>query len=116
MLPAYLALFVAFLAISAPASGRPVVTRREYHMQLRQEPVQLKSLAITAGNFPELNVLVEGNQRFRDSIANSSNPNLLQEQTGEGQTPGFLFLSCRCISFHRGLCYWALTLGPVYSF
>lgn len=99
MLSTFLALFVAFLAVSAPVSGRPMVTRRGYHKQLRQEPVQLKSLAETAGSFPEINVLVEGNQRFRDSIANSSNPNILKEQTDEGQKPGFYFLGCRCASF-----------------
>jgi len=99
MLSTFLALFVAFLAVSAPVSGRPMVTRRGYHKQLRQEPVQLKSLAETAGSFPEINVLVEGNQRFRDSIANSSNPNILKEQTDEGQKPGFYFLGCRCVSF-----------------
>jgi len=103
MLPTFLTLFIAFLAVSAPVSGRPMVTRRGYHKQLRQEPVQLKSLAEAAGSFPELNVLVEGNQRFRDSIANSSNPNLLKEQTDEGQSPGFYFLGCRCVSLDERL-------------
>jgi len=94
MLPAFLTLLVTFLAVSAPVSGRPMVTRRGYYKQLRQEPVQLKSLSETAGSFPEINVLVEGNQRFRESIANSSNPSILQEQTKDGQSPGFLFLGC----------------------
>jgi hypothetical protein len=97
MVSAFLALFITFLAISAPVSGRPMVTRRGYYKQLRQEPIKHKSLAEAAGGFPEINVLVEGNQRFRDSIANSSNPNVLQEQTKDGQSPGFLFLGCRCV-------------------
>jgi hypothetical protein len=105
MLSTFLALFITFLAVSSPVSGRPMVTRRGYHKQLRQEPVQLKSLAEAAGSFPEINVLVEGNQRFRDSIANSSDPSILQKQTDEGQSPGFLFLGCRCVSFHESLGY-----------
>lgn len=103
MLSAFLTLFVTFLAVSAPVSGRPMVTRRGYHKQLRQEPVQLKSLSETAGSFPEINVLVEGNQRFRESIANSSNSNILQEQTKDGQSPDFLFLGCRCVPLDQRL-------------
>ena len=100
MLSTFLTLFVGFLAISAPASGRPMVTRRSFHKQLLQEPVKIKSLVEAAGSFPEINVLIEGNQRFRDSIVNSSNPNLLKEQTDQGQSPGFLFLGCRCVPSH----------------
>ena len=103
MVSAFLALFITFLAISAPASGRPVVTPRGYYKQLRQGPIQLKTLAEAAGGFPEINVLVEGNQRFRDSIANSSSPDVLQEQTKDGQSPGFLFLGCRCVLFDESL-------------
>jgi hypothetical protein len=103
MLSAFLTLLVTFLAVSAPVSGRPMVTRRGYYNQLRQEPVQLKSLAEAAGSFPEINVLVEGNQRFRDLIVNSSNSNILQEQTKDGQSPDFLFLGCRCVSFDESL-------------
>lgn len=94
MVPTFLALFIALLAVSAPVSGRPMVTRRGYYKQLRQEPVQLQSFVEVVGSFPEISVLLEGNQRFRDSIASSSNPNLLQEQTDAGQSPGFLFLGC----------------------
>jgi len=103
MLSTFLALFITFLAVSAPVSGRPIVTRRGYDKQLRQEPIQLKSLAEVAGSFPEISVLVEGNQRFRDSIANSSDLNLLQKQAKEGQSPGFLFLGCRHVSFDESL-------------
>ena len=103
MVSAFLALFITFLAISAPVSGRPMVSRRGYYRQLRQGPIQHKSLVEVAGGFPELNVLVEGNQRFRDSIANSSNPNVLQEQTNDGQSPGFLFLGCRYVSSDESL-------------
>jgi len=71
-----------------------MVTRRGYYKHLRQEPVKHKNLVEVAGGFPEINALVEGNQRFRDSIANSSNPDVLQEQTDDGQSPGFLFLGC----------------------
>lgn len=99
MVPTFLALFIALLVVSAPASGRPVVTRRGHYKQLRQEPVQLHSFVEVVGSFPEISVLLEGNQRFRDSIASSSNPNLLKEQTDAGQSPGFLFLGCRCVSF-----------------
>ena len=109
MLPTFLTLFTAFLAISTPVSGRPMVTRRGYHKQLLQEPIKIKSLAEAAGSFPEINVLVEGNQRFRDSIANSSNPNLLKEQTDQGQSPGFLFLGCRCVLLYKRLGYWIPT-------
>jgi len=98
MLSTLLTLFFAFLAASAPASGRPMVTRRGYHKQLRQEPIKHKALIEAAGSFPEINVLVEGNQRFRDSITNSTNPELLKQQTDAGQAPGFLFLGCRCVS------------------
>lgn len=94
MLPTFLALFIGLLAVSAPASGRPMVTRRGYYKQLRQEPVQLQSFVEVVGSFPEINVLIEGNQRFRDSVASSGNPNVLQEQTDAGQSPGFLFLGC----------------------
>lgn len=94
MVPTFFALFIALLAVSAPVSGRPMVTRRGYYKQLRQEPVQLQSFVEVVGSFPEINVLLEGNQRFRDSIASSSNPNLLKEQTDAGQSPGFLFLGC----------------------
>ena len=66
-----------------------MVTRHEYYKQLRQEPIQFKSLGKAAGSFPEISVLVEGNRRFCDSIANSSNLNLLKEQTEEGQSSGF---------------------------
>ena len=103
MLPTFLALLVAFLAVTAPVSGRPTVTRRGYYKQLRQEPVQLKSLVEVVGSFPEINVLMEGNRRFRDSIASSGNPNLLKEQTDAGQSPSFLFLGCRCVSFAESL-------------
>ena len=111
MLSTFLTLFVAFLAVSAPVSGRPMVTRRGYHKQLLQEPIKIKSLAEAAGSFPEINVLVEGNQHFRDSIANSSNPNILKEQTDQGQSPGFLFLGCRYVSFYKRLGYWIPTRG-----
>jgi len=111
MLPTFLTLFIAFLAVSAPVSGRPMVTRRGDHKQLLQEPIKIKSLVEAAGSFPEINVLVEGNRRFRDSIANSSNPNLLKEQTDKGQSPGFLFLGCRCVPFHECLGCWILTTG-----
>lgn len=111
MLPTFLALLIAFLAVSIQVSGRPVATRRGYHKQLREEPVKLKSFAEAAGSFPEINVLVEGNQRFRDSIVNSSNPNILQEQTDQGQSPGFLFLGCRCVPSHQWLDRWVLTLS-----
>jgi len=98
MVSAFLALFITFLAVSAPVSGRPMVSRRGYYKQLRQEPVKHKSLVEVAGSFPEINVLAEGNQRFRDSIANSSNENVLQEQTNDGQSPEFLYLGCRYVS------------------
>lgn len=98
MFPAFLALLITLLAVSAPASSRPV-TLRGYYKQPRQEPIRLHSLADAVGGFPEINVLIEGNQRFRDSIANSDNPNLLKEQTDAGQSPSFLFLGCRCVSF-----------------
>jgi len=111
MVSTFLIMFVASLAVSAPVSGRPMVTRRGYHKQLLQEPIKIKSLAEAAGSFPEIKVLVEGNQRFRDSIANSSNPNLLKEQTDKGQSPGFLFLGCRCVSFDKRLSYWIPTPG-----
>jgi len=94
MFPTFLALFVAFLAVTAPVSGRPMVTRRGYYKQLRQAPVQLQGLVEVVGNFPEINELMEGNRRFRDSIASSTNPNLLKEQTDAGQSPRFLFLGC----------------------
>lgn len=105
MLSSFLALFITFLAISAPASGRPMVTRRGYYKNLRQEPIRHKSLVEAAGSFPEINVLIEGNQRFRDSITNSSTPNLLKQQTDDGQSPGFLFLGCRCVLFVESLGY-----------
>ena len=99
MLPTLLALFIALLATTAPISGLPIVTGRGYDTLLLEQPTQPKSLAEAVGSFPEINVLLEGNQRFRDSIANSSNPNLLKEQTDAGQSPGFLFLGCRCVPF-----------------
>ena len=99
MLPTILALFIAFLATTAPISGLPIVTGRGYDTLLLEQPAQPKSLAEAVRSFPEINVLLEGNQRFRDSIANSSNPNLLKEQTDAGQSPGFLFLGCRCVPF-----------------
>jgi hypothetical protein len=94
MLPAFLALSTTFLVVFTSVSGRPMVTQRGHYKQLRQEPLQLQGLAEVVGSFPEINVLVEGNQRFRDSIASSSNPNLLKEQTDEGQSPEFLFPGC----------------------
>ena len=103
MLPAFLALFTALLVAFTPVTGMPTVTRRGYYKQLRQEPVKLHTLANVVGSFPEINVLVEGNQRFRDSVANSSNPNILKELTDEGQSPGFLFLGCRCVGSRRVL-------------
>jgi hypothetical protein len=103
MLPTLFAHFLAFLATTAPVSGLPVVTRRGYDTLLLEQSAQPKSLAEAVGSFPEINVLLEGNQRFRDSIANSSNPNLLKEQTDAGQSPGFLFLGCRCVSSAESL-------------
>lgn len=67
MLSTFLALFIAFLAVSAPVGGRPTATRRGHYEQLWQEPIQLRSLGEPAGSFPEINVLVEGSPRFRDS-------------------------------------------------
>ena len=98
MVSAFLILFIIFLAISAPVSGQPTVTRPGYYRRLRQESIQPKSLAEAAGSFPDINVLVEGNKRFRNSIVNSSNPNVLQGQTEDEQSPGFLFLGYRCVS------------------
>lgn len=80
-----------------------MAAQRGYYRQLRRDPVQLHSLAEVVGSFPEINILVEGNQRFRDSVASSSNPNLLKEQTDAGQNPGFLFLGCRYVSFAENL-------------
>lgn len=105
MVSAFLILFIIFLAISTPVSGRLTVTRPGYYRRLRQESIQPKSLAEAAGSFLDINVLVEGNKRFRDSIANSSNPNVLQGQTEDGQSPGFLFLGYRCVSSDESLGY-----------
>ena len=101
MLPALLALFIALLATTAPISGLPIVAGRGYDTLLLEQPAQPKSLAEAVRSFPEINVLLEGNQRFRDSITNSNNPNLLKEQTEAGQIPGFLFLGCRCVIICR---------------
>lgn len=48
----------------------------------------------TATRFPDLVYLAEGNQDFRSAVANSSNPNLLQDLTANGQHPEYLFLGC----------------------
>lgn len=48
----------------------------------------------TATRFPDLVYLAEGNQDFRSAVANSSNPNLLQDLTTNGQHPEYLFLGC----------------------
>lgn len=48
----------------------------------------------TAARFPDLVYLAEGNQDFRSAVANSSNPNLLQDLTTNGQHPEYLFLGC----------------------
>ncbi|KAF9792730.1 carbonic anhydrase [Thelephora terrestris] len=48
----------------------------------------------TASRFPDLVYLAAGNQDFRSAVANSSNPNLLQDLTTNGQHPEYLFLGC----------------------
>lgn len=48
----------------------------------------------TASRFPDLVYLAEGNQDFRSAVVNSSNPNLLQDLTTNGQHPEYLFLGC----------------------
>jgi hypothetical protein len=51
----------------------------------------------TASRFPDLVYLAAGNQDFRSAVANSSNPNLLQDLTTNGQHPEYLFLGCRFV-------------------
>lgn len=53
----------------------------------------------TASRFPDLVYLAEGNQDFRSAVANSSNPNLLQDLTTNGQHPEYLFLGCRFVVY-----------------
>ena len=55
----------------------------------------IRSLNDAATQFPELGPLVEGNNKFRQDIASSSNPNLLQQLTTNGQHPPYIFLGCR---------------------
>jgi hypothetical protein len=55
----------------------------------------LRSLDDAAKQFPELLPLVKGNDEFREDIAASNDPNLLQELTTNGQHPQYLFVGCR---------------------
>lgn len=54
-------------------------------------------LSDTATRFPDMTPLAEGNQVFRSEVANSSNPNLLEDLATNGQSPNFLFLGCRFV-------------------
>jgi carbonic anhydrase len=54
----------------------------------------IRTLADAANDYPQLLRLQEGNERYRESIAESDRPNLLWELTANGQHPDFLFLGC----------------------
>lgn len=60
-----------------------------------QDQNRTRTLADAADQFPQLLPLVEGNARFRQSIAESDKPDLLWSLTANGQHPEFLFLGCR---------------------
>ena len=53
-----------------------------------------RSLADAAKEYPQLLPLEQGNEKFRQSIANSDQPNLLQNLTANGQHPEFVFIGC----------------------
>ena len=55
----------------------------------------LRNLSDAAQQYPQLLPLEHGNAKFRDDIAKSNHPNLLWEQTVNGQHPEYLFLGCR---------------------
>ncbi|TFK72481.1 carbonic anhydrase [Pluteus cervinus] len=92
MLPSRL-FFTAFLALSSVA--HPI------HHQ--QEPRELRivgrdqSATVTTARrgvqAPELNVLFEGNQKFRETIS-AENPGILKQLSDDGQKPPFMFIGC----------------------
>jgi hypothetical protein len=51
----------------------------------------------TATRFPGLAYLAQGNQDFITAVAGSSDPNLLQNLTTNGEHPPYLFLGCRFV-------------------
>lgn len=55
----------------------------------------IRTLADAVNDYPQLLPLKDGNARFRQSIADSDNPDLLWSLTANGQHPEFLFLGCR---------------------
>lgn len=55
----------------------------------------IRTLADAANQYPQLLPLEHGNVKFRQDVANSGHPDLLQELTVNGQHPEFLYLGCR---------------------
>jgi len=55
----------------------------------------LRNLSDAVHQYPQLLPLEHGNAKFREDIAKSNHPNLLWEQTVNGQHPEYLFLGCR---------------------
>ena len=54
-----------------------------------------RNLSDAARQYPQLLPLEHGNAKFRHDIATSNHPDLLWEQTVNGQHPEYLFLGCR---------------------
>ena len=55
----------------------------------------LRNLSDAALQYPQLLPLEHGNAKFRNDIAKSNQPDLLWEQTINGQHPEYLFIGCR---------------------
>ncbi|RDB29961.1 Carbonic anhydrase 2 [Hypsizygus marmoreus] len=78
---------VALLALS-PISAHPFhATWKEVRM------VGLTQSAKRAAHAAELDLLGEGNKKFRENIQ-ASDPGLLKQLTDEGQAPPFMFIGC----------------------
>jgi len=97
--PVFLAVSSAVVpTFSLPTPQAPevpvLVLSRDINNPTAQVPVPLND---TATRFPDIGPLSQGNQAFRSAIANSSNPNSLQDLATKGQFPGFLFFGCRSV-------------------
>jgi len=83
-------LFYAVLAtLYSTVSGFPTLSGRD-----DQGNGSTRSLSDAVVQYPQLDLLEQGNAKFRDGMA-KSDPDLLRNQTVNGQHPEYLFIGCR---------------------
>ncbi|KAF8068971.1 carbonic anhydrase [Lyophyllum atratum] len=90
MFPRTLVLVSIALLSLAPASAHPFhSTWKEVRMVGLAQSANMKR----ASHAPEMEVLLEGNKKFRES-SEASDPGLLKKLTDDGQAPPFMFIGC----------------------